>query len=369
MPIPLLDLQAQFVTIEKKLISAVTEVVKSQICVGGPKVAELEKTITAASGCGFAIGMSSGTDAILASLMSLNIGPGDEVITTPFTFFATVGCIDRVGATPVFVDINPKTFNLNPALIEAAITNKTKALLPVHLYGQMAEMDPILEIAKKYNLSVIEDAAQAIGSSYKGQMAGSMGTTGCFSFYPTKNLGGIGDGGMVVTNDEKLAHRLTMMRNHGDASRYEHDFVGGNFRLDAIQAAALLVKLPLLDSWAQARRDNATFYNEQFSGSAVQTPFIHPDCVSVYNQYCIRVPHRNELQAHLGQKNIGCAVYYPSCMHQQKCFAHLDYQTGDFPEAEKATQDILALPIYPELPGDMRKTVADTILSFYSNHK
>ena len=365
MPIPLLDLQAQFVSIEKELIAAVTEVVKSQVCVGGPKVAELEKTIATASGCSFAIGMSSGTDAILASLMSLSIGPGDEVITTPFTFFATVGCIDRVGATPVFVDIDPKTFNLNPAFIEAAITDKTKAILPVHLYGQMAEMDPVLEIAKKHNLSVIEDAAQAIGSSYKGQMAGSLGTTGCFSFYPTKNLGGIGDAGMVVTNDEKLARRLTMMRNHGDASRYEHDFVGGNFRLDAVQAAALLVKWPHLESWADARRENAAFYDEQFAGSMAQPPFIHPDCDSVYNQYCIRVPQRDELRNHLTEKNIGCAIYYPICMHQQKCFAHLGYQAGDFPEAEKAAQDILALPIYPELTRAMQQTVVDAVLSFF----
>ena len=365
MQIPLLDLQAQFATVEDELISAVTHVIKSQVCVGGPHVAELEKSIAAACKARFAVGVSSGTDAILASLMSLGIGPGDEVITTPFTFFATVGCIARVGATPVFVDIDPQTFNIDPAEIEPAITDKTKAILPVHLFGQMAEMDPILAMAKKHNLSVIEDAAQAIGSSYQNQKAGSIGTIGCFSFYPTKNLGGIGDGGMVTTNDAALHTKLLQMRNHGDVSRYEHEFVGGNFRLDAVQAAALLVKLPHLDSWAQARRDNAAFYDQHLKDSPVQTPYIDADCFSVYNQYCIRAPRRAELQAHLAQQRIGCAVYYPICMHQQKCFAHLGYQEGDFPQAEKATRDILALPIYPELTTDMLQMVVDAILSFY----
>jgi dTDP-4-amino-4,6-dideoxygalactose transaminase len=366
MTIPLLDLKAQLASIENKMLTAVSQVIQSQVCIGGPKVCELEKTIAAASGSRFAIGVSSGTDAILASLMSLNIGSGDEVITTSFTFFATVGCIDRVGATPVFVDIDPKTFNIDPAQIETAITKKTKAILPVHLFGQMAEMDPILEIAKKHNLHVIEDAAQAIGSSYKGKMAGSLGTTGCFSFYPTKNLGAIGDAGMVVTNDESLAKRLTMMRNHGDSSRYQHDFVGGNFRLDAIQAAVLLVKFPHLDSWVKARQGNAAFYDESFSGSPVQTPYIHPDCTSVYNQYCVRVPNRDGLRDFLTKKNIGCAIYYPVAMHQQKCFAHLNIKTGDFPETEKATQDILALPIYPELTHEMQQMVVDAVLTFYS---
>lgn len=246
MQVPLLDLQAQYCSIEDEITAAISEVLKSQRCTGGPKVTELEEKVAAASNCKFVVGASSGTDAILNVLMSLDIGPGDEVITTPFTFFATVGCIARSGATPVFVDIDPKTYNINPALIEAAITPKTKAIMPVHLYGQMADMDVIMSISEKHGLAVIEDSAQSITSEYKGRKAGSIGTAGCFSFFPSKNLGGIGDGGMIVTNDEQLYNRLLIMRNHGSKPKYYHKFVGGNFRLDPIQAAALLVKLPLL---------------------------------------------------------------------------------------------------------------------------
>ncbi len=364
MKVPLLDLTAQYATIKNDILAAVSEVLESQRCIGGPKVAELEKKIAAISDCKFAVGTSSGTDAILNSLMSLDIGAGDEVITTPFTFFATVGCIVRIGAKPVFVDIDPRTYNINPDLIEQVVTEKTKAIMPVHLFGQMADMDPIMEVANKYNLAVIEDAAQSITSTYKGRKAGSIGTVGCFSFFPSKNLGGVGDGGMVVTNDEQLYNRLTIMRNHGAHPKYYHKFVGGNFRLDPIQAAALLVKLPHLDAWSEARRRNAAFYDEKFASSTIMTPYISPECVSIYNQYVIRVSKRDQLIAYLKEKNIGCEIYYPVPMHLQDCFRYLGYKEGDFPQAEKAAKEVLAIPIYPELTDEMKDYVAETIVSF-----
>jgi dTDP-4-amino-4,6-dideoxygalactose transaminase len=296
--------------------------------------------------------------------MSLGIGSGDEVITTPFTFFATAGCIARVGARPVFVDIDPKTYNINPALIEKAVTKKTKAIMPVHLYGQMADMDPIMGVAGRHNLYVIEDAAQSISSTYKSKKAGSIGTCGCFSFFPSKNLGGIGDGGMVVTNDEKLYHTLFIMRNHGSEPKYYHKFIGGNFRLDPVQAAALLVKVPYLDDWSQGRRNNAEYYNKKFSGTSVETPYINPDCVTIYNQYVIRVPRRDEVMEHLKKQDIGCEIYYPVPMHLQECFGYLGYKEGDFPEAEKAANEVLALPVYPELTDEMKDFVAEAILNF-----
>jgi dTDP-4-amino-4,6-dideoxygalactose transaminase len=261
------------------------------------------------------------------------------------------------------VDINPRTYNINPNLITKAVTKKTKAIMPVHLFGQMADMDPIMDVAKKHKLAVIEDAAQSITSTYKGKKAGSMGTVGCFSFFPSKNLGGIGDGGMVVTNDEKLYERLVMMRNHGQNPKYYHKYIGGNFRLDPIQAAALLVKLPHLDEWSQARRRNAAYYDKKFAGSVVKTPYISPDCVSIYNQYVIRVPKRDELVKALKAKNIGCEIYYPVPLHLQECFEYLGYKKGDFPEAEKAASEVLAIPIYPELTDEMKDFVAETILT------
>ncbi|PKL50514.1 MAG: transcriptional regulator [Planctomycetes bacterium HGW-Planctomycetes-1] len=362
MHVPLLDLKAQYAKIKKDVLAAIGEVLDSQICIGGPKVAELEKQAAAVSDCKFAVGVSSGTDAILASLMSLGIGAGDEVITTPFTFFATAGCIARVGAKPVFVDIDPKTYNINPAMIEKAITKKTKAIIPVHLYGQMAAMDPIMSMAQKHNLYVIEDAAQSISSTYKGRKAGSVGTCGCFSFFPSKNLGGIGDGGMIVTNDEKLAGKMKVMRDHGQNPTYYYNFVGGNFRLDPIQAAALLVKLPYLDEWSEARRKNAEYYNKKFAGTEVKTPYISSDCMTVYNQYVIRVSNRDGLLKHLKENGIGCAVYYPMPLHLQKCFEYLGYKDGDFPESEKAAEEVLALPIYPELTEEMKDYVVQSIL-------
>jgi len=345
-------------------MKAVAEVLESQVCIGGPKVAELEKQVAAVSNCEYAVGVSSGTDAILNCLMSMEIGPKDEIITTPFTFFATVGCIARVGAKPVLIDIDPRTYNIDPNLIEAAVTKRTRAIMPVHLYGQMADMDPIMEVARRRKLAVIEDAAQSITSTYKGRKAGSIGTAGCFSFFPSKNLGGIGDGGMVVTNDETLFKRLMMMRNHGSEPKYYHKYVGGNFRLDPVQAAALLVKLPHLDDWSEARRRNAAYYNKRFAGTAVQTPWISPDCKTIYNQYCIRVPRRDELVAHLKAAKIGCEIYYPVPAHMQECFAYLGYKRGDFPEAERAAGEILALPIYPELTRPMQDAVVETIIGF-----
>jgi len=366
MQVPLLDLKAQYATIKDEVLSAISEVLESQRCIGGPKVDELEKAIAEVCNCKYAVGVSSGTDAILNSLMSLEIGPGDEVITTPFTFFATVGCIARAGAKPVFVDIDPKTFNINPELIEAAVTKKTKAIMPVHLFGQMADMDPIMEMAGRHNLFVIEDAAQSITSTYKGRKAGSIGTAGCFSFFPSKNLGGVGDGGMIVTNDEQFYHRLFIMRNHGSEPKYYHKYVGGNFRLDPIQAVALLIKLPHLDEWSQARRDNAAYYDKKFEGTVVRTPYVSPECLTIYNQYVIRVPRRDELQAHLKEKDIGCEIYYPVPMHIQECFRYLGCKEGDFPETEKACKEVLAIPIYPELTEQMKDYVVETILAFLS---
>ena len=362
MQVPLLDLKAQYAKIKSDVLASIEEVLDSQVCIGGPKVAEVEKQIAAISECKFGIGVSSGTDALLGSLMSLGIGKDDEVITTPFTFFATAGCIARVGAKPVFVDIDPKTFNINPALIKKAMTKKTKAIMPVHLYGQMAEMDPIMEIAGKYNLYVIEDAAQSISSTYKGKKAGSVGTCGCFSFFPSKNLGGIGDGGMIVTNDEKLAAKMKVMRDHGQSPTYYYNFVGGNFRLDPIQAAALLVKLPYLNGWSAARRKNAEYYNKKFAGTAVKTPYINPDCVTVYNQYVIRASNRDKLAEHLKKNSIGCAIYYPMPLHLQKCFEYLGLKPGDFPESEKAAKEVLALPVYPELTDEMKDYVVENVL-------
>ncbi len=366
MQVPLLDLKAQYATIRNEVLTAVSEVLESQRCIGGPKVAELEEKIAASSDCKYAVGVSSGTDAILNSLMSLDISPGDEVITTPFTFFATVGCIARVGAKTVFVDIDPRTYNINPDLIEQKVTKKTKVIMPVHLFGQMADMDPIMEIADKYNLMVIEDAAQSITSTYKDRKAGSIGTVGCFSFFPSKNIGAAGDGGMVVTNNEQLYNRLIIMRNHGANPKYYHKFIGGNFRLDPIQAAVLLVKLPYLDDWSKSRRRNATFYDEKFAGTAIQTPYIKPDCLSIYNQYVIKVPERDRLVAYLKEKGIGCEIYYPVPMHLQECFSYLGYKDGDFPESEKAAKEVLAIPIYPELTNEMKDYVVKHITEFLS---
>jgi dTDP-4-amino-4,6-dideoxygalactose transaminase len=362
MHIPLLDLKAQYSSLRTEMLFAVSEVLESQACILGPKVAELEQKIAALCDCRFALGVSSGTDALLAVLMSLGISGGDEVITTPFTFFATAGSIARQGARPVFVDIDPRTYNIDPSLIEAAITPRTKAIIPIHLYGQMADMDPIMSIAARYNLPVIEDAAQAITAIYKGRNAGTVGVAGCFSFFPSKNLGAAGDGGMVVTNDEKLYSMLSMIRGHGAKPKYYHKYVGGNFRLDPLQAAILLVKLPHLSEWTAARQRNAAYYNLRFEGTPVVTPWIHGDCRTIYNQYVIRVPNRDKVADDLEKAGIATEVYYPLPMHMQECFQHLGYRKGDFPEAEKAAQEVLAIPCYPELTSEMLTHVADNVI-------
>jgi len=365
MNVPLLDLKAQYASLKDEMLPKIAAVLDSQYFIGGPVVAELETRIASYCNTKAAIGVSSGTDALLASLMSLNIGVGDEVITTPYTFFATTGSIWRVGAKPVFVDIEADTYNIDTTKIEAAITKKTKAIMPVHLYGQMADMDPILAIAKKYNLYVIEDAAQAIGSTQNGKKAGSLGTAGCFSFFPSKNLGGLGDGGMVVTQDEALAERLRECRNHGMNPKYYHKWVGANFRLDALQAAGLLVKLDHLESWHEGRRVNAAKYDAHFSGvKGIVTPVVRPYNKTIYNQYILRVPNRDGCIEHLRKNNVGCEIYYPVAMHVQECFASLGHKAADFPVAQKASQETIALPVYPELTDDQLNYVAQKVIEF-----
>lgn len=364
MKVPLLDLKAQYGTIREEALAAVTEVLDSQMCIGGPKVAELEREIAAVSDCQYAAGVSSGTDALLCSMMALGIGAGDEVITTPFTFFATAGSIVRTGATPVFVDIDPRTYNIDPRLIERAVTPRTKAILPVHLFGQMCDMEPIMDIARAHCLHVIEDAAQSITATYKGRKAGSIGTVGCFSFFPSKNLGAAGDGGMIVTNDQATYERTTLLRNHGAKPKYFHKYVGGNFRLDPIQAALLLVKLPHLSQWSERRRENAAYYDRCFANAPLCTPYILPHCVSIYNQYVIRVTCRDDLIAQLKANEIGHEIYYPLALHEQECFRHLGYQAGDCPEASAAAREVLAIPVYPELTREQLDHVVNVVQRF-----
>ncbi|HEX4947714.1 MAG TPA: DegT/DnrJ/EryC1/StrS family aminotransferase [Blastocatellia bacterium] len=350
MRIPLLDLHAQYAPIRAEVNAAIQRVLDSGVFILGPEVEALENEIAAYSHCQFGIGVTSGTDALLVALMACDIQPGDEVITTPFSFFATAGSIARLGATPVFVDIEPDSFNLDPTQIEAAITPRTKAILPVHLFGQMAEMNPIMEVATAHRLFVIEDAAQAIGAEYHGRRAGSIGHFGCFSFYPSKNLGCPGDGGMITTNDPVLAARTKALRNHGSTTKYYHQEVGGNFRLDALQAAILRVKLKYLDDWTAARGRNAETYRRLCTtdGSLV-LPVELPHRRHVYNQFVVRSKRRNQLLDNLKAQQIGCEIYYPLPLHLQECFAALGYREGDFPIAEAASQEVLAIPIYPEL--------------------
>ncbi|OGJ84539.1 MAG: transcriptional regulator [Candidatus Raymondbacteria bacterium RifOxyA12_full_50_37] len=365
MKVPLLDLKAQYNSIKTDLDRALLAVVESQVFINGPVVEEFERAIAQYLNAKYAVGLSSGTDALVIALMALDIKPGDEVITTTYTFFATAGSIARLGAKPVFVDICHDTFNIDPTQIEAKISPKTKAIIPVHLFGQPADMDPILALAKKHGLAVIEDGAQAIGAKYKGQCACTFGQIGTLSFFPSKNLGGLGDGGMATTNSDELYNKLKMLRNHGAHPKYYHKIIGGNFRLDALQAAGLKVKLPYLDRWSEARRNNARFYDRAFSGSLVVTPVIHASNTSIYNQYCVRVEKRDELLAFLKEKGVGSEVYYPVPMHLQECFAYLGHGKGDFPIAEEAADHTCALPIYPELSQEQKEYVAATILSFY----
>jgi dTDP-4-amino-4,6-dideoxygalactose transaminase len=365
MNVPLLDLKAQYRAIKSEVDAAVAEVLETQHFILGPKVEQCEKAVAAYSKCSYGIGVSSGSDALLACLMAENIGPGDEVITTPYTFFATAGAIARLGATPVFVDIDPQTYNLNPAQIASKITSKTRAIIPVHLYGQMADMDEVVRIAEATGLVVVEDAAQAIGAEYKGRRAGSIGHYGCFSFFPSKNLGAAGDGGMIVTNDAQRAEKLRCLRGHGSKPKYYHRIVGGNFRLDALQAAIVTAKLAHLDEWTAARQANAKRYDELFCnlGLNAQTPSVVTDR-HIFNQYVIRVANRNQLQAHLQKNGVGTEVYYPVPMHLQECFSYLGYSAGAFPESERAAAETLALPIHPELTDEQAQYVVAVIGDF-----
>lgn len=365
--IPLLDLKAQYVGIKSEIREAIDRVLESQQFILGPEVEALEQEIADYSGATHGIGVSSGTDALLVSLMALGVGPGDEVITTAYSFFATAGVITRLGARPVFVDIDPENYNISPFNIEKAITNKTKAIMPVHLFGQCADMDPILDVARNYDVQVIEDAAQAIGAEYKGQRAGSMGALGCFSFFPSKNLGAFGDAGMVVTSDPELADHVRKLRGHGASPKYYHQLVGGNFRLDALQAAVLRVKFEHLDDWSDKRLANALIYNREFSSadlpvSVLQIPAMHENR-HVFNQYVIRTPYREGLKKCLGEANIGCEIYYPLGLHQQECFAELGEVT-DLPEVETAAQETLALPIYAELIEAQIMTIVNTVVDY-----
>lgn len=376
MHVPLLDLKAQLTPIETEIKAAVNAVIDSTRYVMGPEVDGLEAEIAAYTGVAFGIGMTSGTDALLVALMALDVGPGDLVVTTPYSFFATAGVVARLNATPVFVDIDPANYNIDPEALAAWFSanpdcaERVKAIIPVHLYGQCADMTPILAVAAQYDVPVIEDGAQAIGASYPTadgvKKAGAMGTMGCFSFFPSKNLGCMGDGGMVVTNDPALAEKLRQLRNHGMEPKYYHPLVGGNFRLDALQAAILRVKLKHLDTWHQMRRDNGAYYDAHFRSAAIAKPALawgreH----HIYNQYIVRIPSdRDGARAHLTAHDIGCDIYYPVPFHLQECFRNLGYRAGDFPNAEGAAKETLALPIYPELTEAMQDHVIATLEAF-----
>jgi len=363
---PLLDLKGQYRSIKPEIGEALRKVIEGQDFILGEEVRLLEREIAEYCGLKYAVGVASGTDALILALRALDIGPGDEVITTPFTFFATTEAVSLVGAKPVFVDIEPKTYNINPALIEKAVTPRTKAIIPVHLYGQCADMDPILAIARKCKLKTIEDAAQAIGATYKGRKAGSMGDIGALSFFPSKNLGAFGDAGMVVTNDKVLADKIRMLRVHGSAQRYIHSRIGMNSRLDNLQAAVLRVKLRYLDRWLEARRNNAAYYNGKLKGLPVVCPYVPDYNVHTYHQYVIRVSGRMAgLSKFLNDGGIEARTYYPVALHQQECYKSLGYRKGDLKEAEKAAEETLAFAVYPELEKREMDQIVDRIKEFF----
>ncbi len=362
--VPLLDLEAQYRPIRDELLAAITRVCDSQRFILGPEVEALERELARSIGVAHAVSMSSGTDAILATLMALGIGPGDEVITPTYSFFATAGCVSRVGATPKLVDIDPRTFNVDPAAVRAAITPKTKAIIPVHLYGQMADMDSLVEIGNAHGIPIVEDACQAIGAEQQGRQAGSLGLAGCFSFFPSKNLGAFGDAGLVTTNSDALAHELRLLRNHGAEPKYFHSRIGGNFRLDALQAAVLRVKLPYLGEWTEARRANARRYDELFAAAGISglvLPTETPGYRHIFNQYIVRVPHRDRVRGYMTEHGIGTEIYYPVPFHLQECFAPLGYSQGDFPHSEAAANSTMALPIYGELTLEQQQAVVATL--------
>jgi dTDP-4-amino-4,6-dideoxygalactose transaminase len=369
MNVPLLDLQGQYQELREELLAAVTRVCDSQRFVLGDEGRALETEIAAYSQTKYAIGCASGSDALLLALMALDIKAGDEVITTPFTFFATGSAVTRLGGRPVFVDIDPLTYNIDPDAVARAITPLTKAIMPVHLYGQCADMDGLLRIAARHQIPIVEDAAQAIGAEDTQRRAGSIGIMGCFSFYPSKNLGGAGDGGMLTTNDDELAARLKILRVHGGATEYRHAEVGINSRLDELQAAVLRVKLKYLDRWSDQRRVNARRYDELLQERGpeftVVTPFVREEARHIFHQYVLRVPkHRDDLVKHLAENGVGTGIYYPIPLHRQECFAFLGYRAGDCPEAERAAKETIALPIYPELTENQQRHVVDSLLSF-----
>ena len=382
MKVPLLDLVPQYKSLKTELDAALLRVAESQYFILGPDVDRMEKEMAEYLEVQHALGVSSGTDALLLAMMGLGIGPGDEVILPTFSFFATAGTVSRLNARPVFVDIDPVTYNLDPQGVADAVTERTKAIIPVHLFGQSADMDAVLEIAAKHGIPVIEDAAQAIGTRYSsGARLGGIGTVGCFSFFPSKNLGAFGDAGLITTNDSELFERMRIMRVHGGERRYYHSVIGGNFRIDAIQSAVLSVKLPHLDSWSESRRRNAARYRALFLDAGLSKsveqwqpeegyPVGLPQAVyessghnetHIYNQFVIRVPHRDELGAKLAEKGVGHAVYYPVPFHRQECFLGLGYSPENFPHAERAVQEVLALPIYPELTDEQLRYVVESI--------
>jgi dTDP-4-amino-4,6-dideoxygalactose transaminase len=365
MQVPLLDLKAQYAAVRDEAMQAISEVCESQSFALGPAVAEFEEKIAVYCDSKYAIGVSSGTDALIVSLMALEIKPGDEVITTPFTFFATAGCISRLGAKPVFVDVEANSYNIDVGLIEEKITEKTRAIIPVHLFGQIAQMKVITEIAQRNNLVIIEDAAQAIGASQNDIKCGNFGDCGCFSFYPTKNLSSFGDGGLVTTNTEGLAERIRILRDHGQNPRYFYKAIGGNFRLDSVQAAVLTVKLRYLDQWNEKRRQNAALYDSIFADLPVRAPKIEANNTSVYHQYTVTVPERDRLQKFLAENQISSAIFYPKPLHLQDCFKELGYRPGDLPVAERLCSEVLSLPVYPELSPEQIEYVARTALEFY----
>jgi dTDP-4-amino-4,6-dideoxygalactose transaminase len=386
MQVPLLDLRAQYAPLKAEIESALREVCDSQRFVLGPRVAELETRVAEYSAAKFGIGVSSGTDALLIALMALDLGPGDEVITTPYTFFATAGTVARLGARPVFCDVHDDTFNLDTAAVQTFIDTqceragtellnrrtrgRVKAIMPVHLYGQMADVDPLMRIAREHRLHVIEDAAQAIGAELPdGRRAGSIGDIGCLSFFPTKNLGAFGDAGMCVTNDPALAERLKILRVHGGEPKYYHSFIGGNFRLDELQAAVLVVKFRHLDDWTRARQANAAHYTRLIDAAGlrphVTPPHVLPGHRHIFNQYVVRAARRDELRAHLSERGIGTEIYYPVSLHEQRCFAYLGYRPEDFPQSHRASKETLALPVYPELTEAQREYVVEQITAFY----
>ncbi len=362
--VPLVDLKRQYYSMKEEIDSAIQDVLENQSFILGPQVKEFEKLFASYCNTKHAIGVSSGTDALLLALKSLGIGNGDEVITSPFTFFATVGSICNTGATPVFVDIDPESYNIRPDLIKKRINKNTKAIIPVHLYGQCADMDPILEIAKKHNIKVIEDAAQAIGAEYKDRKSGSMGDLGCFSFFPSKNLGGFGDGGMVTCNSDELAEMIYMLRIHGGKPKNYYPVLGINGRLDTIQAAVLTKKLKYIDLWSEKRRQKASYYTKKMEELDLTTPKVISSNKHVFHLYVIKIKERDRLVEHLKANKIDCAVHYPIPQHLQKCLAYLGYKEGDLPEAEKATKEILSLPIFPEITKEEQDYIISTINAF-----